>query len=71
MSMRGATGRGQGDADGAGLNDPGGAGAEFVEPTLSPDTFPHAPELGTVPLRYRRQAAAYFDRLRQDEEGKP
>ncbi|MCC5848540.1 MAG: hypothetical protein JJU29_10620 [Verrucomicrobia bacterium] len=43
------------------------APAEALHPDALPESFHTAPGLGTIPLRYRRQAAAYFDRLIQDD----
>lgn len=69
LSLRGARRGGRGEfAGGVG----GGAApdqAREVRPDELPEQFHRAPGLGSIPLRYRRQAAAYFDRLVRDETG--
>ena len=67
VSLRAASRQGRGGSGG-----PGGLGtarpeAETIELELPENSFHHAPAVRTIPLRYRRHAAAYFERLHRDE----
>ncbi len=67
LSMRGAQRQGLGGSSGRGGEADGGE-AEAVNPEISTESFPNAPEIRTLPLRFRRHAAAYFERLGRDDQ---
>ncbi len=68
VSLRGANRPGRGeDGGGASGTDSASGQAQGIHPDELPESAPRAPGLLTIPQRYRRQAAAYFDRLVRDE----
>ncbi len=68
VSQRGASRQGRGGTGGL-TGHPGDADAEPVNPEYSKESFRHAPQLRTIPVRFRRHADAYFERLHRDETG--
>ncbi len=71
VSMRGAALAGHGNSGGQALGADAPATAEAVNPEPSGETLRAAPQLRLIPARYRRMAAAYFQRLNEDETATP